>query len=58
MAAAKTMVATTHFSYAEKDGEVFVHAGEKFTSTHPAVKRYPESFKPEGHDVKTPRSKS
>jgi hypothetical protein len=58
MPAAKTVVATTHFSYADGDREVFVHAGERFASTHPAVKRYPGSFKPEGHDVKTPRSKT
>jgi hypothetical protein len=58
MPAAKTVVATTHFSYSDGDKEVFVHAGERFTSTHVAVKRYPDWFKPEGHDVKTPRSKT
>jgi hypothetical protein len=58
MPAAKTVVAVTHFTYADKDKEVHVHAGEKFTSTHPAVKRYPTWFKAEGHDVKSPRSKS
>jgi hypothetical protein len=53
--AAKTLVAVTHFSYADGDKEVFVHAGERFTSTHPAVKRYPDWFAPEGHDVTSPR---
>jgi hypothetical protein len=32
MPAAKTVVAITHFSYADKDKEVHVHAGDRFTS--------------------------
>jgi hypothetical protein len=56
--AAKTVVATTHFSYADGDKEVFVHAGDRFASTHPVVKRYPESFKPEDTDVKRPARRS
>jgi hypothetical protein len=58
MAAAKTVVATTHFSYAddtEPPEEVHVHAGDRFTETHPVVKRYPEWFVPEGEDVERPQ---
>jgi hypothetical protein len=49
------MVATTHFSYADGDKEVFVHAGERFASTHPAVKRYPDWFEAEDTDVNRAR---
>jgi hypothetical protein len=51
MPAARTMVAVTHFSYAAGDREVHVHAGDRFTSTHPVVKRYSEWFVVEGHDI-------
>lgn len=54
MPAAKTVVAAENFSYADGDTEVFVHMGERFTTTHPAVKRYPQQFKPETADVKRP----
>jgi hypothetical protein len=58
MAAAKTMVATTHFSYADDDGnEVFVHSGERFASTHPVVKRYPDSFQGRAGRRQTPGTK-
>jgi hypothetical protein len=52
MAAAKTVVATTHFSVAVGDEEVFVHAGERFSSTHPVVKANPGAFAPEHADIK------
>jgi hypothetical protein len=54
MAGAKTVVATTHFSYADGDKEVHVRAGERYSSTHPAVKRYPGWFKAADSDVKRP----
>jgi hypothetical protein len=54
MAAAKTVVATTHFSYDTDGVEVIVHAGERFASTHPAVKRYPGWFKSADTEVKRP----
>jgi hypothetical protein len=56
--AAKTVVATTHFSYADGDKEVHVHAGERFASTHPAVKRYGDWFEPDDTDVKRPTRRS
>ena len=52
MAAAKTVVATTHFSYDANGVEVIVHAGDRFASTHPAVKRYKQRFAPEHADIK------
>jgi hypothetical protein len=57
MATAKTVVATTHVSYADGDREVFVHTGERFASTHPAVKRYGQWFEPEHADVKQPATR-
>jgi hypothetical protein len=52
MAAAKTVVATTHFSYNANGSEVIVHVGDRFAQNHPAVKRYPEWFAHEHADIK------
>ena len=53
MSTRKVMVATETFAYADPDGDTdgFVHAGQRFASTHEAVKRYPHAFEPEGSDV-------
>jgi hypothetical protein len=47
----KVMVATETFAYEDDNGDGIVHAGQRFASTHPAVKAYPDSFQPEGSDV-------
>jgi hypothetical protein len=52
MAAAKIVVATTAFAAEIGGQELLVRVGERFSSTHAAVKRYPEWFAPEHADVK------
>jgi hypothetical protein len=52
--AAKTVVATTAFSAEVRGQEVLVRTGERFTSTHPLVKRYPTWFTDADADVKRP----
>jgi hypothetical protein len=57
MAAAKVVVAASSFVAEHNGADLQVPAGARFTSTHPLAMKYPELFRPEGHDIQTPRSK-